>query len=446
MNGKTDLKYDLTGGPILDKLLWVALPIIGTQLLMMSYNFVDMFLLGRVGSNAVASAGLAGMYVWMSEGFLLVGKMGAEIGVSQNLGRREVDTARKFSLNSIFLGLLIGVCFGVSAAAFSENLIGFFKIREAGVAGDAETYLIIVALAMPAVFVSAAISGTFTGAGNSRVPFVINASGLALNVVLDLIFIFALKMGVKGAAVATAISQLAACGVLIAVLALKKGLPFNSFVFFERPDRGIIVRILKWSVPLAVVSVLFTFFTMFINRLAAAFGAGVIAVYRVGTHIESLTWLTGEGISTSVAAFVGQNYGAMKWNRIKEGVKIALISWCSWGAIVMILLIATGRVLFSFFLPDPELVDMGAAYLRILALCQIFGCLEAISFGAMRGLGRPIPQFVASIGCNALRIPISYGLAHIFGVNGIWMGITITASMRGFIGYMWFRREMKYLK
>ncbi|MDR2780167.1 MAG: MATE family efflux transporter [Synergistaceae bacterium] len=446
MNGKTDSKYDLTNGPILDKLLLVALPIIGTQLLMMSYNFVDMFLLGRVGSDAVASAGLAGMYVWMSEGFLLVGKMGAEIGVSQNLGRRETEAARKFSLNSIFLALLIGIFFTISAEAFSDRLIGFFRVQEANVASDARVYLVIVALSAPALFVSAAISGIFTGAGNSRVPFAINASGLALNVVLDLIFIFGLGMGVKGAAVATAISQAAACGILLAALVLKKGVPFDRFVFLEKPDGKVIVQILRWSVPLAVVSVLFTFFTMFINRLAAGFGAGVIAVYRVGTHIESLTWLTGEGMATSVAAFAGQNYGAMKLNRIKEGVKIALISWCLWGAAVMALLIIAGRTLFAFFLPDPALIDMGGTYLRILAMCEVFGCLEAISFGAMRGLGKPIPQFVASIGCNALRIPISYALAYFFGVNGIWMGISITASMRGFFGYIWFRRVMKNLR
>ncbi|MCL2684171.1 MAG: MATE family efflux transporter, partial [Synergistaceae bacterium] len=88
-------KYDLTRGGIIDRLLLVALPIIGTQLLMMSYNLVDMFLLGRVGSEAVAASGIAGMYVWMSEGFLLIGKMGAEIGVSQSLGRRDEAGAKK---------------------------------------------------------------------------------------------------------------------------------------------------------------------------------------------------------------------------------------------------------------------------------------------------------------------------------------------------------------
>jgi Na+-driven multidrug efflux pump len=95
MDLSAESKHDLTQGPMLDKLLLVALPIIGTQLLFMSYNLVDMFLPGRVGSGAVASTGLAGMYVWMGEGFLLLGKTGAEIGVSQNLGRRDIDAAKK---------------------------------------------------------------------------------------------------------------------------------------------------------------------------------------------------------------------------------------------------------------------------------------------------------------------------------------------------------------
>jgi putative MATE family efflux protein len=305
---------------------------------------------------------------------------------------------------------------------------------------------VIVAVAVPANFVSGAVAGIFTGAGNSRAPFLINSTGLLLNVILDIFFIFKLGMGVSGAATATAIAQVIACIVSLAALVHKKDRPFERFIFFERPNRAVIVSILRWTVPLCVVGFLFTFFTMFISRLAAAFGSGAIAVYRVGSQIESVCWLTGEGIATSVAAFVGQNYGAMKHDRIREGVKLGLISWCSWGALTTVIFITLGRPLFRFFLPDPQLTDMGVSFLRILAICEIFGCFEAIAFGSMRGLGRTVPQFIVSISCNALRIPVAYALAGLFGVNGVWMGITITASMRGFFAFLWFRHEMKSLK
>ncbi|MDR1581516.1 MAG: MATE family efflux transporter [Synergistaceae bacterium] len=436
-------KYDLTQGSILDRLMLVALPIIGTQLLLMSYNLVDMFLLGRVGSDAVASTGLAGMYVWMGEGFLLLGKMGAEIGVSQNLGRRDVEAARKFSHSSILLALTAGLIYGVTLALFSERLIGFFHVREISVAFQARNYLVIVSSAVPAVFIAGAIAGTFTGAGNSRAPFLINACGLVLNAVLDAVFIFGFGMGVVGAAIATAISQYVACAASIVCLLKKRDRPFERFVFFTKINVNVLRQILKWTVPLCVVSFFFTFFTMFISRLAASFGAGAIAVYRVGSQIESICWLVGEGTSTSVAAFVGQNYGAGRWDRIKSGIKMALVSWCSWGVFVTFLMVFAGRRAFGFFLPDPALLDMGQSFLRILAICEVFGCLEAISFGTMRGLGETIPQFAVSISCNALRIPIAYGMSRVLGVDGVWYGVTITASMRGLFAFVWFYRTMK---
>jgi Na+-driven multidrug efflux pump len=197
-------------------------------------------------------------------------------------------------------------------------------------------------------------------------------------------------------------------------------------------------------VPLCVVSFCFTFFTMFISRLAASFGVGAIAVYRVGSQIESICWLVGEGTATSVAAFVGQNYGAAKWDRIRSGIKMALVSWCSCGVLITFLMVFAGRTAFGFFLPDRALLDMGQSFLRILAICEVFGCLEAISFGAMRGLGQTIPQFVVSISCNALRVPIAYGMSRVLGVDGVWYGITITASMRGLFAFAWFYRVMKH--
>jgi putative MATE family efflux protein len=436
-------KYDLTQGPILDKLLLVALPIIGTQLLLMSYNLVDMFLLGRVGSDAVASTGLAGMYVWMGEGFLILGKMGAEIGVSQNLGRRDAEAARKFSHSAISLALAAGLVYGAVLALFSTRLIGFFHVREISVASEARNYLVIVSFSVPAVFISGAIAGIFTGAGNSRAPFLINACGLALNAILDSIFIFGFGMGVVGAAIATAISQFFACAASVVCLLKKRDRPFERFVFLGKIDLMALRQILKWTVPLCVVSFFFTFFTMFISRLAASFGAGAIAVYRVGSQIESICWLVGEGTATSIAAFVGQNYGAAKWDRIKSGIKMAFVSWCSWGAFITFLMVFAGRGAFGFFLPDPALLDMGQSFLRILAICEVFGCMEAISFGSMRGLGQTIPQFAVSISCNALRIPIAYGMSRVLGVDGVWYGITITASMRGLFAFLWFCRAMK---
>ncbi|MDR0647927.1 MAG: MATE family efflux transporter [Synergistaceae bacterium] len=439
----TDGKYDLTRGGISNKLILVALPIIGTQLLLMSYNMVDVFLLGMVGSQAVAASGMAGMYMWLSNGVMLIGRMGAEIGVAQNFGRRDEESARKFAVFSMYMGLSCGLAFALACIAFARPMIGFFRLEDAPVTQSARNYLSIVALGMPLVFVSAVIAGIFNGSGNSRVPFLMNSVGLVTNAVFDPIFIFSFGMGVEGAAIATVIAQAAAAGLALLALTRKKDRPFARFYFIIKPEARYFADILRWSLPIAADSVLFTFFTLIVSRLVAGFGAGAIAVYRVGTQIESLSWLVGIGISTAVTAFIGQNYGAGAWERIRGCCRIALAWACVWGTTVTVLLAGAGGALFWFFLPDPGLLGMGGSFLRIMAVCQIPGCLEAVSAGVFRGFGRTLPPSVVSVSCSALRIPIAYALAQgVLGTDGIWLGITISATLRGLWICLWFLADV----
>lgn len=445
MNSAKNLKYDLTQGGILNKLLVIALPIMGTQLIQMSYNLTDMFLLGRVGSDAVAASGTAGMYLWLSNGFLMIGRMGAEIGVSQNIGRGDVRNARKFSQNSIFLGCLLGVIFAAICIVFSKNLIGFFNIRESNVALDAKHYLLVTSLAIPATFISGAIAGTFNGSGNSRIPFRINAIGLCTNIILDPIFIFSLKLGVSGAAIATLIAQVVVCILSIIALLKRKERPFERFSFIIKPDKKRIRKILQWSVPIGFESILFAFLTMIISRFISDYGAGAIAVYRVGSQIESLSWLICVGFSTAVTSFVGQNFGAGKWKRIREGSRISFIMIFIWGVIVTLVLLIFGGPLFNLFLPDPSLIEMGKNFVQILAICQVFACLEAVASGAFRGFGKTIPPFIVSTTTNILRVILAYYLSNNgFGLNGIWISVTIGASIRGLWIFLWYLKKLYF--
>ncbi|MDR1965265.1 MAG: MATE family efflux transporter [Synergistaceae bacterium] len=446
-----ETKYDLTRGGILDKLLLVALPIIGSQLVMLSYNLVDTLLLGRLGSDAVAASGMAGMYMWLASGFMVIGRVGAEIGVAQNMGRREVKAAMKYSWNSMFLSLLAGLAIMAASVIFAEEMIGFFKIRERPVASAAKNYLVIVSFAAPGAFVGASVAGAFNGSGNSRVPFAINSASLVLNAALDVIFIFPLGMRVEGAALATAISQFVACAASLVALASWKGRPFERFDFFSGPERRVIAQVLRWGAPIGAESLLFTFFTMLISRFVASHGAGAIAVYRVGTEIESLCWLIGIGMSTAVAAFVGQNYGAGEWGRIRGCFRLALVSSCAWGVCVTALLVGAGGQIFGIFLRDPVLIGMGGAFLRIISACQILGCLEAVASGTFRGLGRTMPPSIASVASNAMRVPLAYALSQTaLGLEGIWWGISLGAALRGLWAFLWcvaeFRRRRERAK
>ncbi|MCC8180453.1 MAG: MATE family efflux transporter, partial [Planctomycetes bacterium] len=330
-------RFNLTKGDILGKLLMVSVPIIGTQLMLLGYNLVDMFLLGRVSADAVASSGSAGMYLWLGAGVMLIGRMGAEIGVAQAKGRGDSLAALSFSHNSLFLAGLLGTFCAAVSLMFSSQLIRFLNIQEAHVAAEAERYLFIVAFGMPAVFLSSAVAGSFTGAGNSRTPFVINAIGLALNAALDPLFIFTLEMGVAGAAVATIIAQNAACVLSFYWLLRRKDRPFPEYPLFRPPAGDCIKTILRWTIPVSVENLLFTFFAMLVARYVADYGAAAITVSRVGSQIESLCWLICLGFSSGLTAFVGQNFGAGKWSRIRTGLRKSLLFSCSWGLFVSLM-------------------------------------------------------------------------------------------------------------
>jgi putative MATE family efflux protein len=302
--------YSLTEGGILKKLLFVAIPIMGTQLMQMAYNLTDMFWLGRLGSDAVAAVGTAGMYLWLSFGFLVIGKIGAEIGVSQYLGKGDKKGALQFSQNATVIGLVLGLLFGLALIFFNRSLLGFFNFREEEVARDAALYLFICGFPMPLVFVTAVATGTFNASGNSRTPFILNAFGLLLNIILDPIFIFTLGMGVKGAGLATLFAQLISCSAILFAMFFSKNRPFERYSLRFWPELSKIVRIIKWALPVGLESILFCFLTMITTRIETSFGADAIAVSKIGVQIESLSWLIGGGFGSALLAFVGQNYGA----------------------------------------------------------------------------------------------------------------------------------------
>lgn len=438
MSTRTE-KYDLTSGGILGKLLAVALPIMGTQLMQMAYNLADMFWLGRVGTNAVAASGTAGMFMWLSMAFIMVGRMGAEIGVSQSLGKADEKAALKYAQNAVFLSIFLGIGYALCMILFRYPLVGFFNIQEEVVAADTRLYLVIASLGIPLTFITSALVGAFNASGNSRTPFVINSVGLTANIILDPVLIFALDMGIAGAAFATILSQAVVCVLMIFAILRSKNRPFDHFSFFVKPERQIVRQIFRWTIPIGLESMIFTFLSMIISRFVNVFGAPAMAVSRIGSQIESLSWLIGGGFGSALTAYVGQNFGAGKWTRIHRGFRLSIGAMAVWGALVTILLFFCGDALFSLFLPDPKIIEMGAVYLKLLASCQLPMCLEFIAAGAFKGTGRTLEPSVVSIVSNGLRVPLAYVLSLTsLGLNGIWLGVSAGAILRGVWMFVWY--------
>jgi putative MATE family efflux protein len=436
--------YNLTNGGIVKKLLTLAAPIIASNLMQMAYNLTDMFWLAKLGPDAVAASGAAGMYMWLSMGFLLIGRMGTEIGVSQSLGRGDKKAALGYFQNSLALALTVGTLFGAFLLIFRHSCIGFFNFREEQVIADAVTYLSIVAVFMPVNFAMAVIGGAFTAAGNSRTPFIVMAIGIAANVALDPLFIQALNLGVAGAAMATVISQsLVLVSVLIGYFGLKIR-PFAGFRLFGPVEKSKVTQILKWSTPIALENIFFCFLSMVTSRLEAGFGANAVAVSRIGSQLESLSWLIGAGFGSSLVVFIGQNYGAGREDRIREVLKLSALILSLWGLFVTAFIWFAGPAVFSLFFAERELLMLGTSYLHILAFCQLSMNLEALGSGAFKGIGRTIPPSVVVIGTNVLKPALAWILSGSgLGLQGLWLGIVISANLRGIWMNLWYALDSR---
>jgi len=442
----------LVEGNISKALVRLAVPIMATSFVQMAYNLTDMLWLGRVGTKAVAAAGTAGFFTWFGSALFMIPKIGAEVGVAQSIGREDIDSAKKYAANTLKLDILIALIYSAILMTFRHQIIGFFRLGDKEVIQMATDYLLIISFGLLFYFLNPVFSGIFNGSGNSSTPFKINAAGLITNMILDPIMIMGIgpfpKMGIKGAAWATIIAQFVVTLIFI-FTSRKKSVLLKELNLLKIPfDKEYIRIILKLGLPVAIHQGLFSSIAMVIARIIAQWGPIPVAVQKVGSQIESISWMTAGGFSTAISAFVGQNYGAGKLERIREGYKKGLQIVGSIGIFATILLIFGAQPVFKLFIPDdPEALEIGIRYLRILGISQLFMTIEIASQGAFNGLGRTVPPSLVSVTFNALRIPAALILSSTFlGLDGVWWSISISSVFKGTVLTTWYLIVLKGLK
>lgn len=432
---------NLLEGSIAGGLAKLALPIMGTSLIQMAYNLTDMIWIGRINSGAVAAVGAAGMYMWLSNGFSILARMGGQVLMGQTLGAGKKEEARNYARAALQLGIFFGILYGLVAVLGNRPLIGFFHLNSAVVIEQARWYLIITCGGIVFNFLNQIFTGLLTAMGNSVVTFRSTTIGLAVNLVLDPVLIFGAgpipAMGAAGAAIATVFAQMIVF--LLYVWSVRKEpLVFKNLRIFTVTGFRYFKEIISVGLPTAVQSLIFTGISMLIARIIAGWGDAAVAVQKVGSQIESISWMTAEGFGSAVNAFTAQNYGAGREDRVRKGYHTALKIVLAWGCFTTFVLMVFPEVLFKIFITEPDVIPMGVDYLRILAVSQLFMCTEATAAGTFQGLGKTMPPSLTGIVFNALRIPMALALgATALGLNGIWWSISISSIFKGIILPVW---------
>lgn len=441
---------NLLDGPIFPSLTRLALPVVGTSLVQMAYNMVDMIWIGRVGSNAVAAVGAAGMYMWLASGIATLSRVGGQIKVAHSLGAKNQEEAALYAQSALQMGIFSGLLYGILALLLNAPLIGFFNLNSPDVIRDARIYMVITCGLIVFNFINMIMTGIITAMGNSQTPFLATCIGLGFNFLLDPVLIFGIgpfpEMGVAGAALATILAQ--AIVTLALVFSIRKDtVIFHRVHLLKKPVWSHIKTVVRIGIPMSLQSLIFTMISMVIARLIADWGDAAVAVQKVGSQIESISWMAADGFSAAVNSFIGQNYGAKNMHRVKQGYRTAVIITIVWGILCTALLLLLPQYIFRIFIPEEALIPMGVDYLQILGISELFLCMEIMTTGAFSGLGHTIPPAVESVVLTSARIPMAIALSATFlGLNGIWWSISISSILKGIVLVTWFILYLRRLE
>ncbi|MGE9213323.1 MATE family efflux transporter [Exiguobacterium aurantiacum] len=429
---------DLTTGQVQRVIVALALPLVGSSLLQFTYSLVDMFWVGALGSDAVASIGAASFYIMLGQAIQSLIVVGAGIKVSQAVGRRDQALIQRYVRAGRRMNLGLGLLFVTVLAAFGQALIGFLNMDAPAVERLAYSYLLVSAPMLVFSFFNLLFARLFSAYGNTTTAMRINATGVTLNMILSPLFIYPLGLGVVGAGLATLVANVVMFGFF-----WHRARALFDWEETVEPNRTDYKEILRLGFPMATQRVLFTVISIFLARMIGSYGTEAIAAQRIGLQVESIAYMMIGGLNGAIASYTGQNLGARKVDRVHEGYRVTTRLGVLYTGLITLVFLFVPDVLIGLFVDDPTTIDIGANYLRIIGISLIFASFEMIGNGYFSGLGLPKIPATISIVFTVARIPLALALEPYLGLDAIWWSIAISSIVKGLVSVLYVRLMKK---
>jgi len=377
---------NITEGVIWKQLLSFFFPILLGTFFQQMYNTVDTIIVGRfVGTQALAAVGSTGALISLLNGFFIGLSSGATVLVSQFFGASDRTGVKKALHTGVGLSLALGLLITFLGLCFGPKVLQLMKTPEDCLA-DSVLYARIFFSGAVASMVYNMGAGILRAMGDSKRPMIFLVITCFVNILLDIVCVVVLKMGVAGAAVATVLSQIISAVLVVRVL---RRLPEEYALHFSQIALNplLLKRILNVGVPAGLQFVTFDLANILIQSGINSFGSATIAAFTAYAKADMLTWMLSGAFGVAITTFVGQNYGAQKYDRIYKSVRIclgmgiALIGTCS--AVIILF----RHFILGIFSADPEVIRLGAwLMLWVVPFNAIFVPVEIFA-GAMRGTG-----------------------------------------------------------
>ena len=436
---------DLLKGPVLSSLTRLAIPIMATSLIQMAYNLTDMIWIGRIGSDAVAAVGAAGMYMWLSNGLASLAKMGGQVNVGYALGSERKKEASLYTANALQLSVILGLIYGLICSGFNSPLIGFFKLNSPHVISDARMYLVITCGFVIFSFLNQTFTGIFTAIGNSRAAFLATTAGLLVNIILDPILIFGIgpfpELGVQGAALATVIARYIEALIVVIWAHIHRGK--NRYLEGAYTGFGIplaeLKAILIKGFPLMMNEVLWAAGMTTVTQCYSVRGLDVVAGLNIASTITNLFNIVYLQLGSCISIVVGQYLGAGKLEDAKDADNKMIVFSVFCCVIMAALMFVVGGFFPGIYNTTEEIRELATSFIAVSAIIMPFCAFSHASYFTLRSGGKTVVTFLFdSVFTWVIVVPAAYLLAHFtgLGIVSIYFLVQGTELIKVIIGYL----------
>ena len=430
---------DLTSGAVWKVILRFAFPLLIGNLLQQLYNVTDSVIVGQFLGKESLAAVSASFFIYYFIISLVIGiGSGTSVVISQFFGAKELDKVQK-AFSSFFIFMLVaGVLLSIAGIIFAEPMFRLTNTPEDVIPQAVAYFRIYVGGTFLFVTFNSIIS-ILRGVGESVRPMLFILLTTILNIALDLLFIVVFKWGIEGAARATVIAQ--GIGMCVALgyvnnthplLSIKKqDLLFDMGLFKEGLRIGLPSSVQQCAISLGLIALL---------GIVNSFGTDTLTAYGAAGKIDTIIIQAVLTLSGALAAFCGQNIGAGHLDRVRDGVRFAMLVNLLLGLATFTAIYFFGDKMMLAFTKDPEVIRIGKEYLLIMGgFFIVHGGLNVFN-GALRGAGDTLFPMAVSITCLWLiRIPLAYWFSSIWGRSGIWWAIGASLCIGLTITYIYYK-------
>lgn len=429
----------MTRGEVWKVISRFALPLLIGNLLQQLYNVTDSVIVGQfLGKEALAAVS-ASFFIYYFIISLVIGiGSGTTVVISQFYGAKRFDELQK-AFSSFFIFMLVaGVLLSIIGIIFAEPMFRLTNTPEEVIPQAVLYFRIYVGGTFLFVTFNSIIS-ILRGVGESVRPMLFILLTTVLNVILDLLFIAVFHWGIEGAARATVIAQ--GIGMCVALAYInnthpllsikKKDLVFDTSLFKEGLRIGLPTSVQQCAISLGLIALL---------GIVNSFGTETLTAYGAAGKIDTIIIQAVLTLSGALAAFCGQNIGARRLDRVREGVRFAMLVNVVLGLATFAAIYFFGDTMMLAFTNDPEVIAIGQEYLLIIGgFFIVHGGLNVFN-GALRGAGDTLFTMVVSLTCLWLiRIPLAYWFSSIWGRVGIWWAIGASLCIGLAVTYIYYR-------